>query len=68
VIRISDGSLLDSDSLALLAEMATEGDYQIWIEMVDSTGKVGISIEDGAVAADNQTEPELDMGLFGAKP
>jgi len=68
VIRISDGSLLDSDSLNLLAEMATEGDYQIWIEMVDSTGKVGISIEDGAVAADNQTEPELDMGLFGAQP
>ena len=68
VIRISDGSLLDSDSLKLLAEMATQGDYQIWIEMVDSTGKVGISIEDGSVAADNQTEPELDMGLFGAQP
>jgi hypothetical protein len=65
VIRISDGSLLDSDSLALLAEMATEGDYQIWIEMVDSTGKVGISIEDGAVVADNQAEPELNIGLFG---
>jgi hypothetical protein len=68
VIRISDGSLLDSDSLKLLAEMATQGDYQIWIEMVDSTGKVGISIEDGAVAADNQTEPGLDMGIFGAQP
>jgi predicted ATP-dependent endonuclease of OLD family len=68
VIRISDGSLLDSDSLKLLAEMATQGDYQIWIEMVDSTGKVGISIEDGSVAADNQTEPELDMGIFGAQP
>jgi predicted ATP-dependent endonuclease of OLD family len=68
VIRISDGSLLDSDSLKLLAEMATQGDYQIWIEMVDSTGKVGISIEDGSVAADNQTEPVLDMGIFGAQP
>jgi hypothetical protein len=59
VIRIADGSLLDDDSLAMLAEMAHEKDYQIWIEMVDSTGKVGVHIEDGMVKMDNQpnTEP-----------
>lgn len=54
VIRIADGSLLDDDSLAMLAQMAHEKDYQIWIEQVDSTGKVGVHIEDGMVKADNQ--------------
>lgn len=65
VIRIADGSLLDDTSLALLADMAAEGDYQIWIEMVDSSGKVGVHIREGEVAADNQTEAELNIGLFG---
>jgi DNA repair exonuclease SbcCD ATPase subunit len=53
VIRISDGSLLDEDSLALISQMADEGDYQIWIERVDTSGKVGIVMEDGEVAADH---------------
>jgi hypothetical protein len=61
VIRITDGSLLDSDSLAMLANMADEGGYQIWIEMVDETGKVGIHIEDGEVASDNQSEPPVPV-------
>jgi len=50
VIRITDGSLLDSENLALISEMATEHDFQIWIEKVDETGTIGITIEDGAVA------------------
>lgn len=49
VIRILDGSLLDSDNLALIQEMAKEKDYQVWIEVVDDSGKVGIQIEDGQV-------------------
>lgn len=51
VIRIQDGSLLDDDSLAQIAAMAKEHDYQVWLEKVDSSGKVGIVIEDGAVKA-----------------
>lgn len=62
VIRIADGSLLDDDSLAMLAQMAHEKDYQIWIEMVDSTGKVGVHIEDGVVKADNQLAQD-EVGL-----
>lgn len=50
VIRVREGSLLDDDNLKLLAEMADEHDYQVWIERVDSTGKVGFVIEDGALA------------------
>ena len=49
VLRILDGSLLDSDSLKLIAEMAVEHDYQIWIEVVDESGTVGIVMEDGSV-------------------
>jgi ABC-type lipoprotein export system ATPase subunit len=49
VLRITDGSLLDSDAMDMLAEMAEANDFQIWIERVDSSGKIGIVIEDGAV-------------------
>lgn len=49
VIRIRDGSLLDPDGLKLLAEMAQERGYQIWIERVDTSGKAGFVIEDGTV-------------------
>jgi hypothetical protein len=51
VIRITDGSLLDSDSLALIAEMAGANDFQVWCEVVDESGQLGITIEDGSVVA-----------------
>lgn len=50
VIRIKDGSLLDEDGLAMLEQLAFENDYQIWLEKVDSSGKIGIVMEDGEVA------------------
>ena len=49
VIRIRDGSLLDADSMGILREMASERDYQVWIERVDDSGAVGIVIEDGRI-------------------
>lgn len=54
VIRITDGSLLDSQNMALIEEMAADGDFQVWIERVDESGKVGVQIEDGLVV----TAPE----------
>jgi hypothetical protein len=57
VIRITDGSLLDEDSMEMLRQMAEEHDFQIFLEIVDSSGKVGIFIEDGEVKADNQEGP-----------
>jgi hypothetical protein len=50
VLRITDGSLLDSENMALISEMASEHDFQVWIERVDESGEVGITIEDGAIA------------------
>lgn len=49
VIRISDGSLLDRENMAILAEMAGDNDFQVWIERVDEDGGVGFTIEDGEV-------------------
>jgi predicted ATP-dependent endonuclease of OLD family len=49
VIRILDGSLLDSDNLKLIHEMAKEQDYQVWMELVDDSGKMGVMIEDGQI-------------------
>lgn len=51
VLRIVDGSLLDSDSMKIITELATEHDYQVWIEVVDESGKVGVVIEEGRVKA-----------------
>ncbi len=51
VIRILDGSLLDSDNLALVTAAAIAQDYQVWIERVTDGSGVGIVIEDGEVAS-----------------
>jgi chromosome segregation ATPase len=51
VIRILDGSLLDSTNMNLIQGMVKEKDYQVWIEVVDESGKVGITIEGGEVKA-----------------
>lgn len=51
VIRIADGSLLDSDNLALVESIARENDYQVWIEMVGDGDGRGIVIEDGSIRA-----------------
>jgi len=49
VIRVRDGSLLDDESMRLLAEMASTHDNQVWIERVDGSGKVGFVLEDGFI-------------------
>lgn len=51
VIRIADGSLLDSDNLALVEAVARENDYQVWLEVVGDGDGRGIVIEDGLVRA-----------------
>lgn len=53
IIRIKDGSLLDDDSLKMIQEMAATHEYQVWCETVNTSGKVGIYMEDGEVAATN---------------
>ena len=54
VITIQDGSAMDDESLGALYRMAHERGYQMFVERVDTTGKVGIVIKDGAVIAQNE--------------
>lgn len=49
VMRIMDGSLLDSSNLALIASMAKDNEFQVLAEVVSETGELGIVIEDGSV-------------------
>ncbi len=48
---IRDGSLLDTKSRELVADMAAKHDMQVFIEAVDESGKMGFVIEDGMVRA-----------------
>jgi DNA repair exonuclease SbcCD ATPase subunit len=50
VIRVRDGSLLDNDSMTLLAEIADERDMQVWVETVQSGRAGALVIEDGHLA------------------
>jgi len=49
VLLIRDGSLLDDDSLAMVAEMATKASAQVWIERVAVDAATSVVIEDGRV-------------------
>lgn len=51
VVRISDGSLLDADNMALIAGMAEEHDFQVFVERVGDRDPAAIIIEDGRVLA-----------------
>lgn len=54
---IREGSLLDGTGLEILEQMAHQHDFQILMEIVDKSGKVGIYMEDGEIKAVNP-EPE----------
>lgn len=49
VLMVKDGSLLDSDSLRSLYDMAVEHDHQVLVEAVFSDDPAAIQIEDGEV-------------------
>lgn len=59
VLRIKDGSLLDEKNLSLIEAMIRDRDYQLWIEKVDESGKLGIFIEEGEVKAVNEKQAKL---------
>lgn len=58
VIRIMDGSLLDSSNMKVIEELADGEDFQVWVERVDESGKVGIYIEDGQIVKNNYEKGE----------
>lgn len=61
VFRIRDGSLLDENGMKLVAEMAEARGAQVWIERVDTSGKVGFVLEDGHVKAAPEAKTQGDL-------
>jgi len=55
VLLIRDGSLLDDESMVVLAKMAEEAKAQIWLERVGTDAHTSVIIEDGHVQGQ---EPE----------
>ena len=53
IVRIMDGSLLDSDSKKVIEELANKYDYQVFMETVSDKKSDGnaVYIEDGEIAA-----------------
>lgn len=62
VLRISDGSLLDEDSMAILQELADAEDFQLWVEVVGDDGSVGIVMDDGEVKEQRAAKPRGKAG------
>ena len=58
VILIDDGSALDSNTMKDIEALAANKGYQLWIGVVDETGKIGICIEDGMITHDNYVNPQ----------
>ena len=58
-----DGSVLDDTQMGMIAQMAKERDFQVWVERVDTTGTVGFVLKDGHL---NKPIPSEDPenGLF----
>ena len=61
VMRIKDGSLLDSSSMKVVSEMCVKEEFQLFVEVVDESGEVGVYLEEGEVKAVND-EPEPQHG------
>jgi hypothetical protein len=59
VLRIMHGEALDNANLEVLAQLAEEHDFQIWMARVDTSGKVGIVLEDGQIK-ENHYEAEAE--------
>lgn len=51
VMLVRDGSLLDDESMRLLAEMAEQHGLQVWLERVGDGAECQVVIEDGRVLA-----------------
>lgn len=65
VLRVKDGSLLDEDSMRIMAEMAAAEDFQLWIEVVGEGEELGIVIEDGLIRQEAKPASKPAKGKDG---
>lgn len=54
VMRVQDGSLLDSENTELVREVAQENDYQVWFERIEADDNQAIVLEEGRITGGNQ--------------
>lgn len=47
IMRVKDGSLLDSETMKSIKSLAKENDYQLFIEKVNDNNEIGFIIEEG---------------------
>lgn len=47
IMRVKDGSLLDSETMKSIKNLAKENDYQLFIEKVNDNNEIGFIIEEG---------------------
>lgn len=59
IVFIRDGSMLDSERMALVAEMAADAGFQLWIETVDSDSPVAFTIVEGQLGEPEDAQPHL---------
>jgi AAA domain len=59
VIRVRDGSLLDSDGMELVRQMARERGYQVWIEAVSHGEPTGFELVAGRVKSTPATRRKV---------
>ena len=60
VILVKDASLLDKENRKVIREMAKDGGYQVWLEMVSDTGEMGFYFVDGEIESVNGEKIETD--------
>lgn len=53
IILVTDGSLLDSDHMKIIEKMADKHGFNVLLEKVDESEKIGIVIENGEIKKDN---------------
>ena len=59
VIRVRDGSLLDSDGMEFVRQMAKERGYQVWIESVSHGEPTGFELVAGRVRSTPTTRRKV---------
>ena len=64
VILVKEASLLDEENLKVIREMAKGKGYQIWLEKVDKTGKMGFYFVDGEIESINGEKVETDYEVL----
>jgi len=59
VMRSKDGSLLDHERLAMIADMVRQNHYQFWLERVGDGEECSVIISDGTVVEEREADHEL---------